>query len=200
MELDILLKKEVLHKVGGFTNHLVDDYELTCRMLKKKFRIVFAPFCINYDEKSPNLEIMLRQRARWAKGFIDLLRQRIIEPMDILGFILWLSPIVIFIAMAMFFIVGFAIVFNIVFGYFPYYYTSITIDQWLVLIGILGIIQSLVLTKQYGKNGIKYAIYLPIFIPFILYVFVTFIRALGIKSWGNTKTTHGFTTKPKKQK
>jgi cellulose synthase/poly-beta-1,6-N-acetylglucosamine synthase-like glycosyltransferase len=195
-----IIRKDILLNVGGFTNHLVDDYELTCRMLKKKFRIVFAPFCINYDEKPPNIEIMLRQRARWAKGFIDLLKQRIFEPTDILGFIFWLSPIVIFITMAMFFIVGFAIVFNIIFGYFPYYYTSITINQWLALTGILGIIQCLVLTKQYGKNGIKYAIYLPIFIPFILYVFVTFIRALGIKSWGNTKTTHGFTKNPKKQK
>ena len=130
-----IIRKDVLLNVGGFTNHLVDDYELTCRMLKKKFRIVFAPFCINYDEKPPNIEIMLRQRARWAKGFIDSLRQRIFEPTDILGFIFWLSPIVIFITMAMFFIVGFAIVFNIIFGYFPYYYTSITINQWLALTG-----------------------------------------------------------------
>jgi cellulose synthase/poly-beta-1,6-N-acetylglucosamine synthase-like glycosyltransferase len=193
-----IIKKDVLLDVGGFTNHLVDDYELTCRMLKKKYRIVFAPFCINYDEKPPNLDIMLRQRARWAKGFIDLLKKRIIEPSDILGLIFWLTPVVVFITMAMFFIVGFAIIFNIIFGYFPYYYTSLTINQWLILTGLIGIIQTLVLAKQYGWNGIKSAIYLPIFIPFILYVFVTFIRALGIKSWGNTKTMHGFTKQPKK--
>ncbi|MFL6320367.1 MAG: glycosyltransferase, partial [Nitrososphaeraceae archaeon] len=68
-----IIKKDVLIEVGGFGNHLVDDYELTCRLLKKKYRIGFAPLCINYDEKPPSLEIMLKQRARWSKGFLDLL-------------------------------------------------------------------------------------------------------------------------------
>jgi cellulose synthase/poly-beta-1,6-N-acetylglucosamine synthase-like glycosyltransferase len=168
-------------------------------MLKKKYRIVFAPFCINYDEKPPNLDIMLRQRARWAKGFIDLLSKRVTEPTDVLGFIFWLTPIIVFIAMTLFLVVGFAIIFNLIFGYFPYYYISITINQWLMLIGLIIIIQTLVLVKQYGWDGFRHAIYLPLFIPFILYVFVTFIRALGIKSWGNTKTMHGF-IKPSKDK
>ena len=74
-----IIKKDILMEVGGFANHLVDDYELTCRVLKKKYRIGFAPLCINYDEKPPNLEIMLRQRARWAKGFLDLLKHNVIE-------------------------------------------------------------------------------------------------------------------------
>jgi len=192
-----IIKKDILIDVGGFTNHLVDDYELTSRLLKKKYRIVFAPSCINYDEKPPNLDIMLRQRARWAKGFIDLLKCRIAEPTDILGVIFWLSPIVIYISMGMFFIIGFATIFNILFGYFPFYYTSLTINEWLILNGIIGFVQSSVLVKQYGWNGLKYSLYIPIFIPFILYVFVTFVRALGIKSWGNTKTMHGF-VKPSK--
>ncbi len=97
----------------------------------------------------------------------------------------------------MFLTVGFGIIFNLLFGYFPFYYTSITINEWLLITGIIGIIQSAVLVKQYGWDGLKHALYLPIFNPFILYVLVTFIRALGIKSWGNTKTIHGF-AKPSK--
>ncbi|HEY0579467.1 MAG TPA: glycosyltransferase family 2 protein, partial [Candidatus Nitrosocosmicus sp.] len=192
-----IIRKDILLKVGGFSNHLVDDYELTCRLFKKRYRIVFAPLCINYDEKPPNLDIMLRQRARWAKGFLSLLKFRILEPTDILGIIFWLNPIVVFITMAMFLIVGFEITFNLLFGYFPFYYTSITIKQWLLLMGIIGIVQTAVLVKQYGRNGFKHALYLPLFNPFILYVLVTFVRAFGIKSWGNTKTMHGF-AKPSK--
>jgi poly-beta-1,6-N-acetyl-D-glucosamine synthase len=192
-----IIRKDILLKVGGFTNHLVDDYELSCRLFKKKYKTVFAPLCINYDEKPPSLDIMLRQRARWAKGFIDLLKHRILEPTDLLGIIFWLNPIVVFIAMAMFFTVGFGIIFNLLFGYFPFYYTSITIKQWLLLMGIIGIVQTAVLVKQYGWDGFKHALYLPLFNPFILYVLVTFVRAFGIKSWGNTKTMHGF-TKPSK--
>ncbi len=187
-----IVSKEILLEVGGFSNHLVDDYELTCRMFKKKYRIVFAPLCINYDEKPPNLDIMLRQRARWAKGFIDLLRHRVFEPTDLLGIIFWLNPIIVFIAMGLFLTVGFGIIFNLLLGYFPFYYTSITINEWLLLTGLIGIIQSLVLIKQYGWNGLRHASYLPILNPFALYVLVTFVRALGIKSWGNTKTQHGF--------
>ena len=81
-----ILRKDILLEVGGFTNHLVDDYELTSRLLRKGYRIVFAPQCINYDEKPPTVEILLTQRARWAKGFIDLLKNRVCEPTDILRY------------------------------------------------------------------------------------------------------------------
>ena len=64
-----IIRRDVLIEVGGFSNHLVEDYELTCRLLKKKYRIVFAPLCINYDEKPPNLTIMLGQRADGQKVF-----------------------------------------------------------------------------------------------------------------------------------
>jgi cellulose synthase/poly-beta-1,6-N-acetylglucosamine synthase-like glycosyltransferase len=192
-----IIKKDILLKVGGFTNHLVDDYELTCRLLKRKYRIVFAPYCINYDEKPPNMDILLRQRARWAKGFINLLRCPILEPTDLLGIIFWLTPFIVFIGLAMFLIVGFAMMFNLLFGYFPFQYASITINQWLILNLIIGFIQSVVMVKQYGWKGLKHSIYVPILNPFILYVLVTYIRALGIKSWGNTKTLHGFTKSSK---
>ena len=190
-----VIKKDILLKVGGFKNHLVDDYELTSRLLKDKHRIVFAPLCINYDEKPPNLDIMLRQRARWAKGFVDLLRCRAFELTDILGFIFWISPVAIFAGLGLLLTVGFGMIFNLLLGYFPFNYASITINQWLLLTGIIWSTQACVLVKQYGLSGLKYSLYLPIYNAFILYVMVAFVRALGIKSWGSTKTTHGFAKK-----
>jgi cellulose synthase/poly-beta-1,6-N-acetylglucosamine synthase-like glycosyltransferase len=190
-----ILRKDILQKVGGFTNHLVDDYELTSRLLRKGYRIVFAPQCINYDEKPPTIEILLKQRARWAKGFIDLLKNRVCEPTDILGIIFWASPIVIFTALGLFLTIGFGMIFNLVFGYFPFNYATITINQWLLLTAFIWIVQIIVLAKEYGRGGLKYAIFIPIYNSFVLYVFVVFVRAWTIKSWGATKTTHGFTKK-----
>lgn len=190
-----ILKKEILQEVGGFKNHLVDDYELTSRLLKKGYRIVFAPYCINYDEKPPTVEILLKQRARWAKGFIDLLKHQACEPTDILGIIFWLSPLVILAALGLFLTIGFGMIFNLIFGYFPFNYAAITINQWLLLTAFIWILQITVLIKEYGWKGLKYALFVPIYNSFVLYVFVVFVRAFTIKSWGATKTTHGFTTK-----
>lgn len=190
-----IIRKSVLLEVGGFTNHLVDDYELSTRLLKKKHRIIFAPFCINYDEKPPNLDIMLRQRARWARGFINMLFRRAVEHTDILGFLFWASPIAVFVSLIMLLIMGYAMIFDLIFGYIPFVYSSITVVQWLVLTGLIWSMQAAILAKQYGWNGLKYSIYLPIYNPFIIYVLISFVRALSIKSWGNTKTAHGFVKK-----
>jgi cellulose synthase/poly-beta-1,6-N-acetylglucosamine synthase-like glycosyltransferase len=187
-----IIRKDVLMEVGGFANHLVDDYELTCRILKKKYRIGFAPLCINYDEKPPNLEIMLRQRARWAKGFLRLLKHNVIEATDILGFLLWIGPIAGFCGFITLIIAGFAAIYNLIFEYYPYYYASIQVDVWIALTATLYSVQALSLIRQYGRRGFKYAAYVPIYNVFSLYSFITLIKAFTVKSWASTKTTHGF--------
>lgn len=187
-----IIRKDVLMDAGGFANHLVDDYELTCRLLKKKYRIGFAPLCVNYDEKPPSLEIMLKQRARWAKGFLNLLKHNVIEATDILGFLLWISPIAGFCGFIILIIAGFAAIYNLIYEYYPYYYASIHVDVWIALTATLFSVQALSLIRQYGRRGLKYAAYVPIYNVFSLYSFITLIKAFTVKSWASTKTTHGF--------
>jgi cellulose synthase/poly-beta-1,6-N-acetylglucosamine synthase-like glycosyltransferase len=193
-----IIRRDVLIEVGGFSNHLVDDYELTCRLFKKKYRIVFAPLCINYDEKPPNLTIMLGQRARWAKGFLDMLRHRATEPTDILGTLLWLSPFAVFSGFVLITLVGVAALYNLAFEYYPFYYASTSIYLWIFVTLLLYALQSMALVKQYGRKGVRLAVYVPIYDAFIMYVLVTFIKAFTVKSWGSTKTAHGFIGSPKK--
>jgi poly-beta-1,6-N-acetyl-D-glucosamine synthase len=188
-----IIRRNILIEVGGFANHLVDDYELTTRLLKSKYRILFAPLCINYDEKPPSLDIMLRQRARWAKGFIDMLQRNAVERTDIISALLWLNPVAAILGLTLLFIIGFAATFNIIFGYFPYYYSSINTELWLALTAALFFLQGLTLVKMYGKKGVRYGLYIPLYNIFSLYFFVTFIKAFRVKSWGSTKTMHGFT-------
>ncbi|MCI0558681.1 MAG: glycosyltransferase family 2 protein [Nitrososphaera sp.] len=187
-----IVNKDILRKVGMFANHLVDDYELTFRLLRNGFRIAFAPISINFDEKPPTLEFMLRQRARWGKGFIDLLGTRIAERSDIIGQIYWLNPFAALTGLIMLLVPAYAAIHYLAFGYYPYTYTYIPLNVWFALTGILFALYSAVLVTEYGKRGLLYATQIPVLTPFSHYWFVTFIKAFSIKSWANTKTTHGF--------
>jgi cellulose synthase/poly-beta-1,6-N-acetylglucosamine synthase-like glycosyltransferase len=188
-----IIRKDILEKVGMFANHLVDDYELTFRLLRNGYRIAFAPLSINYDEKPPTISSMFRQRARWGKGFIELLSSRITQKSDIVGGIYWLNPIAAIAGLVLLLIPSFAAVHYLVFDYYPFTYTYIPLNVWLVLTAILYSLQVTVLLKQYGATGIAYSALTILLIPFSHYWFVTFIKAFTVKSWATTKTTHGFT-------
>jgi cellulose synthase/poly-beta-1,6-N-acetylglucosamine synthase-like glycosyltransferase len=187
-----IIKKDILLEVGMFANHLVDDYELSFRLLRKGYKIAFAPLSINYDEKPPTLDFMLRQRARWAKGFIDLLGTRVADRSDIVGHIFWLNPIAAVTGFIMLLIPGFAALHYLIYDYYPYTYAYMPLTIWFMLTGALIILQAAVLIKEYGWRGFGYAAQIPLFLPFSQYWFVSFIRAFTIKSWASTKTTHGF--------
>jgi poly-beta-1,6-N-acetyl-D-glucosamine synthase len=187
-----IIRKDILIKVGMFANHLVDDYELSFRLLRKGYRIAFAPLSINYDEKPPTLDFMLRQRARWAKGFIDLLGYRIADRSDIIGHIFWLNPIAAVTGFIMLMVPAFAALHYLIYDYYPYTYAYIPLTTWLMVIGALFTLQATVLVKEYGWRGFVYAVQIPLFLPFSHYWFVSFIRAFTVKSWASTKTTHGF--------
>ena len=187
-----IVRKDILAKVGMFANHLVDDYELTSRLLKKGYKIAFAPLSINYDEKPPTLDFMLRQRARWAKGFIDLLGTRAGDRSDIIGHIFWLNPVAAVTGFIMLMIPAIAAIHYLIYDYYPYTYAYMPLSIWFVLIGLLFILQGAVLIKEYGWRGFGYAAQIPLFLPFSHYWFVSFIRAFTIKSWASTKTAHGF--------
>lgn len=194
-----VIRKDILLRIGRFTNHLVDDYDLSTRLFKMNYKVLFAPLSIDYDEKPPSLEIMLRQRARWARGFINMLTRRAVKVSDVIGMIYWLNPIAAITGIMVLFIYGYASVFNLIFEYYPYSYSYLPFKIWLLLIGIAFVMQCIVLVKEYGRKGLKYASYLILYNVFSLYYFVTFFKALFVKSWENTKTIHGFTTETEVQ-
>lgn len=187
-----IIRKDILLKIGKFANHFVDDYELSCRLFKEKYNVLFAPLSINYDEKPPTFEMMLRQRSRWWRGFIDMLKTRAVESTDILGYIYWIGPISALAGILVLIVFGYAAVYNLLFEYYPYSYAYIPLNIWFVLIAAIFGMQCSVLVRQYGLKGLKYSAYLVVYNPFSLYVYITFLKALFVKSWGNTKTMHGF--------
>jgi hypothetical protein len=143
---------------------------------------------------------MLRQRARWGKGFLDLLNIRIAEGSDVLGNLYWLNPIAAITGLIMLLIPAYAALHFLIFDYYPYTYAFIPLDVWFVITGILFSLQAAVLAKEYGRKGIVYAVGLPALTPFSHYWFAAFIKAFTVRSWANTKTTHGFFKETKAEK
>jgi biofilm PGA synthesis N-glycosyltransferase PgaC len=189
-----IIKKDILMEVGSFGKSLVDDHELSFRLFRRKFRILFVPLCICYGEHPPSLEIMLRQRARWGKGFIDLLNQRIAEPTDLLGHIFWLAPIGALSGAIMLCVVAYASIYNLLFEYLPFAFSYLPLQAWFFIMGLTLTLDLLVIIKRHGRKGIRYAIYLVPYIVFSQYSLVVLFKAFFVKSWGTTKTTHGFTS------
>ncbi len=194
-----IIRKDILIKVGMFSNNLVDDYELTYRLLRKKYSIAYAPLSVIYDEKPPTIELMLRQRARWAKGFLSLINKRIATSNDILGNIYWLGPIGILSGMIMFLVTAYASIYNLLFGYIPYTFSYLPLNLWYLFTITIISLYILVIIKQHGRKGIKYLAYIPPYLIFSQYVLVITIRGFFVKSWGTTKTTHGFMVKKEKK-
>lgn len=187
-----MIKKDVLLSVGGFRNHLVDDYELTFRLLRNKYRIGFAPLSINYDEKPPTLNIMYNQRGRWVRGFINLLKQRVAEPRDFLGNLFWVNPLTSFVNLIMLSIMGFSSLHQLFFHFYPFSFAYIPFNFWLILMGLNFVLSAAVLVRLYGRTGFKYSILLPVYAIFTNYYLVVGIKSFFIKSWGESKTEHGF--------
>ena len=187
-----IIRKNVLVQVGGFANHLVDDYELSCRLFKFGHKIDFAPLSINYDEKPADFRVMLRQRARWSRGFFNLLNKRAVKFTDILGLLYWLNPVAAIIGISIISIYGYAALHGLVMGHYPFSFFSLPINVWIPMTVTVFIMQIAVLVKEYGFKGLNYGAYLVLYNAFSLYFLVTFIKGLFVKSWGNTKTIHGF--------
>jgi poly-beta-1,6-N-acetyl-D-glucosamine synthase len=85
------------------------------------------------------------------------------------------------------------------FEYFPYTFSYLPLNLWYIFTGMTFILYVLVIIKQHGKKGIKYVAYIPLYIIFSQYALVITLRGFFVKSWGATKTTHGFTVKEDKK-
>jgi cellulose synthase/poly-beta-1,6-N-acetylglucosamine synthase-like glycosyltransferase len=188
-----IIKKDALLEAGGFGSGLVDDYELSFRLSRQKRKLTYAPLSVIYDEKPPSLNSMFRQRARWAKGFIDLLNQRIAEPADIVGHLIWLNPIATMMGLFMLVLIGYASIHNLLFEYYPFTFSYLPMTVWLFTVIILYSLEVMVLMKQFGSKGLRIAAFLPLYLLFSQYFLIVTVKGFFVKSWGNTKTMHGFT-------
>ncbi len=190
----IIITKDILIEVGKFGNSLIDDFELSFRLYRNKYRVAFAPLSIVYDEKPPTLDGLYKQRSRWVKGHIDLLGHRVSESTDIIGIMYWLSPVFTTIGLAAICITSFAIVFYIFNGYYPYNFAYFPVKMWLIVTFTMFALQISVLIRETRFKRLRGVVHTALLMVFANYWYALLIKAFFVKSWADTKTTHGYET------
>lgn len=68
--------KPIIEKIGvhPWGNALLDDYELTIKMLLKGILVDYITDTYVYQESLSSLRLLIRQRSRWAQGCLDCLK------------------------------------------------------------------------------------------------------------------------------
>ena len=187
-----ILDKKILEKIGGFSNALIEDFELSFRLFRKNHRVGYSPLSVVYDEKPADLPLMYKQRARWVKGHIDMLTQMRPELKDVMGIIYWLSPVFLMSGLISISITSFALITFILFGFFPYEFSFIPIILWFFLLVGSYTLQFLIAIRDIGIHSMKYALNLAMVLPFSQYWYICLIKSFFVKSWADNKTVHGF--------
>ncbi|WP_042462753.1 glycosyltransferase family 2 protein [Neobacillus dielmonensis] len=70
-----LYKTNCIKEAGGWPDAIGEDIVLTWRLLKKKWRVYFEPLAVSFTEVPTSFNHLVRQRARWARGMIEGLRE-----------------------------------------------------------------------------------------------------------------------------
>ncbi|WP_378154600.1 glycosyltransferase [Chungangia koreensis] len=70
-----LYKTECVKEVGGWPDAIGEDIVLTWRMLEKNRKVYFEPLAVSFTEVPSSFTHFVRQRARWARGMIEGLRE-----------------------------------------------------------------------------------------------------------------------------
>ncbi|WP_210506488.1 glycosyltransferase family 2 protein [Naasia sp. SYSU D00057] len=67
--------RHVVEEIGGFDENVVgEDLELTWRVRKAGYRVVFCPTALVFAESPSTVRALWRQRVRWARGLIQTTR------------------------------------------------------------------------------------------------------------------------------
>jgi cellulose synthase/poly-beta-1,6-N-acetylglucosamine synthase-like glycosyltransferase len=67
------IRRDVLEGMGGFDeDSLVEDMEISARLVEDKQRIKYAPDLHVWQENPSGLKGFLRQRVRWSRGYMEV--------------------------------------------------------------------------------------------------------------------------------
>jgi len=66
------IRTEVIRGVGGWTNYLVEDFELHLRLTRSRVLVEYFGEAIVRDEKPATWGALIRQRRRWVRGHLSL--------------------------------------------------------------------------------------------------------------------------------
>ena len=177
-----IVKRDCLEKCGYWDESiLVEDYDLSVSMMKKKFKIGFAQDALVYDEKPTNINSLLKQRARWLRGNLQVLKKQ--------SHGMWKLPGLyhLFIANAGIFVVLYGLLLNgihLTTGmWYKTFYFEFWWMLWLMQIGILWF-------RAAWVRKTKGAMLFPLFYLYSFHWVLAFFYMFKIKTWKESKTDH----------
>ncbi|MDD3491391.1 MAG: glycosyltransferase family 2 protein [Candidatus Pacebacteria bacterium] len=177
----IFIRTRVLQEAEGWTNSLVEDFELFTRLTLENKKIIFADNLVVYDEKPPSWSGVMKQRSRWIKGHLRVTWDNLHRFGNWLDYAYRLSPLSVFAWWASNFL------------YWFYYLTNqvsiFNITGWIWLIWTSTFFGFL-FYNSIKKRGWKRALFLPVYWIFGFHWLWCSLYSLGVKSWQETKTVH----------
>jgi cellulose synthase/poly-beta-1,6-N-acetylglucosamine synthase-like glycosyltransferase len=73
---NFVIRRSILEKYGGWDEKaLTEDTELSIRLFQNGDRIKFIPYAVTWEEEPENWRTWIRQRTRWVRGNIYILRK-----------------------------------------------------------------------------------------------------------------------------
>jgi len=70
---NMFIRKNILEKIGGFDEYtFLEDTELSVRMKRLGYKVIFEPEAITWHEEPENFRSFLRQRSRISRGALRL--------------------------------------------------------------------------------------------------------------------------------
>lgn len=73
---NFVVRRSIIEEIGGWdTKALSEDTEISFRIYRMGYRIKLMPLAVTWEQEPQLLGIWLRQRTRWAKGNIYVLKE-----------------------------------------------------------------------------------------------------------------------------
>jgi cellulose synthase/poly-beta-1,6-N-acetylglucosamine synthase-like glycosyltransferase len=74
---NMFIRKNVLEKIGYFdTETFLEDVEMSIKIKEYKYKTVFEPKAIAWNEEPSSFKTFLKQRIRWGRGSIRMLKYK----------------------------------------------------------------------------------------------------------------------------
>lgn len=73
---NFVVRRSIIERIGGWdTKALSEDTEISFRIYRMGYRIKLMPLAVTWEQEPQLLRIWLKQRTRWAKGNIYVLKE-----------------------------------------------------------------------------------------------------------------------------
>ncbi len=73
---NFVVRRSIIDKIGGWdTKALSEDTEISFRIYRMGYKIKLMPLAVTWEQEPQLLHVWLKQRTRWAKGNIYVLRE-----------------------------------------------------------------------------------------------------------------------------